>query len=121
MYFATCFHFSIHGNQIGEAGVKILHPSLLKHPLIISLDIGDCGIGDEGLELICQLLAKRHGHPGKPCNCVEMQYNKIKFLLQLVMRQSACLVLNPITVNNYDSLLNCTPMGRASYSMMVPT
>ena len=30
------------------------------------------------------------------------------------MRQSACLVFNPITVNNFASLFNCTTVGRAS-------
>ena len=34
------------------------------------------------------------------------------------MRQSARLVFNPITVNNFASLFNCTAMGRASDSMM---
>ena len=38
-----------------------------------------------------------------------------------IMRQSACLVFNLITVNNFASLFNCTPMGRASDSMMAPT
>ena len=38
-----------------------------------------------------------------------------------IMRQSACLVLNPITVDNFASLFNCTPVGRASDSMMAPT
>ena len=38
-----------------------------------------------------------------------------------IMRQSACLVFNPITVNNFASLFNCTPVGRASNSMMAPT
>ena len=37
------------------------------------------------------------------------------------MRQSACLVFNPITVNNFASLFNCTPVGGASDSMMAPT
>ena len=37
------------------------------------------------------------------------------------MRQSACLVVNPITVNNFASLFNCTPVGRASDSMMAST
>ena len=37
------------------------------------------------------------------------------------MRQFACLVFNPITVNNFASLFNCTPVGRASDSMMAPT
>ena len=38
-----------------------------------------------------------------------------------IMRQSACLVFNPIMVNNFSSLFNCTPVGRASDSMMAPT
>ena len=38
-----------------------------------------------------------------------------------ITRQSACLVFNPITVNNFASLLNCTPVGRVSDSMMAPT
>ena len=38
-----------------------------------------------------------------------------------VMRQSACLVFNPITVDNFAAFFNCTPLGRASDSMMAPT
>ena len=38
-----------------------------------------------------------------------------------VMRQSACLVINQITVNKFAALLNCTPVDRASDSMMTPT
>ena len=38
-----------------------------------------------------------------------------------VIRQSACLVINPITVDNFAALLNCTPADRASDSMMAPT
>ena len=38
-----------------------------------------------------------------------------------VMRQSACLVINPITVDGYATLFNCTPVDRASDSMMAPT
>ena len=34
------------------------------------------------------------------------------------MRQSACLVFNPVTVINYASRFHCTPMGRASDSLM---
>ena len=37
------------------------------------------------------------------------------------MRQSECLVFNPIMVNNFASLFNCMPVGRASDSMMAPT
>ena len=38
-----------------------------------------------------------------------------------VMRQSACLVFDPIKVDNYAAYFNCTPAGRASDSMMAPT
>ena len=38
-----------------------------------------------------------------------------------VMRQSACLFFNPITVDNYAAFFNCTPVGRTSDSMMAPT
>ena len=38
-----------------------------------------------------------------------------------VLQQTACLVVNPITVGNFDFLFNCTPVGRTSDSMMVQT
>ena len=38
-----------------------------------------------------------------------------------IMRQSACLVYNPITVDNFASFFNGTPVGWASDSMMAPT
>ena len=37
------------------------------------------------------------------------------------MRQSVCLVVNPIAVYNFASLFNCTPIGHASDSVMDPT
>ena len=38
-----------------------------------------------------------------------------------VMRQSACLIINPITVDSFASLFSCTPVGSASDSVMGPT
>ena len=35
-----------------------------------------------------------------------------------IMRQSACLALNPITVYSYGFLFNCTTVGQASDSIM---
>ena len=35
-----------------------------------------------------------------------------------LMRQSACLLINPITVDNFDALFNSTLVNRASDSMM---
>ena len=49
-----------------------------------------------------------------------MRYKRISYNLN-VMRQSACLVINPITVDSYAALFNCTPVDRASDSMIPPT
>ena len=38
-----------------------------------------------------------------------------------VMRQNACLVINPTSVDSYVSLFNCTTAGRASDSMTAST
>ena len=38
-----------------------------------------------------------------------------------VMRQSACLVINQITVDNFAALLNCAPVDWASVYLMAPT
>ena len=42
-----------------------------------------------------------------------VRYKRIGYNIN-IMRQSACLVFNPITVNNFASLFNCTLVGRAS-------
>ena len=47
-------------------------------------------------------------------------YKRIGYNIN-IMRQSACLVINPVTVNNFASLSNCTPVCQASDSMMTPT
>ena len=49
-----------------------------------------------------------------------MRYKRIGYNLN-VMRKSACLVINPITVDGYAALLNCTPVDLASDSMIAPT
>ena len=38
-----------------------------------------------------------------------------------VLRQTACLVVDPIKVNSYAYLFNCTTVGRASDLMTVPS
>ena len=48
-----------------------------------------------------------------------VRYKRIGYNIN-IMQHSACLVFNPITVNNFASLFNCTPVGRASDSMMAP-
>ena len=47
-------------------------------------------------------------------------YKKIGYNIN-VLQQTACLVVNPITVGNFAFLFDCTLVGRTSDSMMVPT
>ena len=49
-----------------------------------------------------------------------VRYKRIGYNIN-IMRQSAGLVFNPIMVNNFASVFNCMPVGRASDSMMAPT
>ena len=49
-----------------------------------------------------------------------MRYKRIGYNLN-VMRPSECLVINPITVDGYATLFNCTLVDRVSDSMMAPT
>ena len=48
-----------------------------------------------------------------------IRYKIIEYNMN-VMRQTACLVVSPITVNKFADLFNCTPVGRASPLMMAP-
>ena len=48
------------------------------------------------------------------------RYRRIGYNLK-VCEQSACLAFNPIMVDDYSAFFNCTPVGRASNSMMAPT
>ena len=47
------------------------------------------------------------------------RYRRVGYYLN-IMRQSACLVFNQIMNDNYAAFFNCTPVGRASDSMMAP-
>ena len=47
-------------------------------------------------------------------------YKKIGYIIN-VLQQTACLVVNPITVGNLAFLFNCTPVGWTSDSRMVLT
>ena len=51
---------------------------------------------------------------------ISSHYKKIGYNIN-ALQQTACLVVNPITVGNFAFLFNCTPVGRTSVSMMVPT
>ena len=51
---------------------------------------------------------------------ITQRYIKVGYNLD-AMRQTACLVLNPITVYSYGFLFNCTTVGQASDSMTALT
>ena len=51
---------------------------------------------------------------------ITSHYKKIGYNIN-VLQQTACLVVNPITVGNFSFLFNCGPVGWTSDSMMVPT
>ena len=48
-----------------------------------------------------------------------IRYKRIGYYMN-VMRQPACLVINPIMLSNFAGLFNCTPVGQASDLMMAP-
>ena len=48
------------------------------------------------------------------------RYVRVEYNMD-IMRQTACLVLNPITVYSYGFLFNCTMVGQASDSLMALT
>ena len=51
---------------------------------------------------------------------IVVRYKRIGYDLGVV-RQSACLVVGPVAVGGCAALFNCTPVDRASDSMMAPT
>ena len=51
---------------------------------------------------------------------IVIRHKRIGYYLN-AMRQCACLVINPILVDNFAPLFNCTPVDRASDSLMAPT
>ncbi|NXN65380.1 LRC73 protein, partial [Himantopus himantopus] len=53
--FPFCLH-SLHGSPLTDAGLALLNPALSIHPSLVALDLGDCMLGDEGINLICGLL-----------------------------------------------------------------
>ncbi|KAJ3610136.1 hypothetical protein NHX12_022230 [Muraenolepis orangiensis] len=46
----------LHGSPLLDAGLVTLNTALCSHPSLVSLDLGDCLLGDEALGLICGML-----------------------------------------------------------------
>ena len=49
-----------------------------------------------------------------------VRYKKIGYNID-VLRQTACLVVNPIKVNNFAYIFDCTTVGRTSDGLTVPS
>ncbi|KAB0397871.1 hypothetical protein E2I00_004500, partial [Balaenoptera physalus] len=47
---------TLHGSPLTDAGLALLNPALALHPALVALDLGDCMLGDEAINLICGLL-----------------------------------------------------------------
>ncbi|KAG9344592.1 hypothetical protein AGOR_G00115530 [Albula goreensis] len=43
----------LHGSPLLDAGLVALNTALSTHPSLVSLDLGDCMLGDEAVQLIC--------------------------------------------------------------------
>ncbi|KAG5266264.1 hypothetical protein AALO_G00229040 [Alosa alosa] len=46
----------LHGSPLLDAGLVSLNTALCTHPSLVSLDLGDCMLGDEAVRLICGML-----------------------------------------------------------------
>ncbi|MBN3297070.1 leucine-rich repeat-containing protein 73 [Amia ocellicauda] len=46
----------LHGSPLMDAGLTALNTALSTHPSLVSLDLGDCMLGDDGVQIICGLL-----------------------------------------------------------------
>ena len=85
--------------------------------LVPKFNVGLKSLLQQGLsepEFYGDLVYKR-----KTCACndfstqfrkIILRYKKIGYNIN-VIRQTACMVVNPVTVNNFASLFNCTPAG----------
>ena len=106
--------------QLNKANASDTEAAFLDLHLSISTDIISTKIYDKR-DLVYKL-KKIVGFNNFSAQFIKIisYYKKIGFNIN-VLQQTACMVVNPITVGNFAFLFNCTPVGRTSDSMMVPT
>ena len=111
--------------KIGKAFSKFYY----RHSeLIVKYNIGLKTLLQQGISepiFYGDLVYKFKGIVGKPnfsdqFKKIVKRYIRVGYNLD-IMRQSACLVLNPVTVYSYGFLFNCTTVGQASDSMTALT
>ncbi|KAK3793215.1 hypothetical protein RRG08_012891 [Elysia crispata] len=54
----------IHGSELGDVGMQILGRALSEHPGIVSLDVGDCQLGDVSIDMMYALMLPTTNRPG---------------------------------------------------------
>ena len=115
-------------NPYFEGMVNRIYPPQLHYELVSKFNVGLKTLLHQGLsepEFYGDLIYKFKKIVGRAdfsdqFGKIIVRYKRIGYNIN-IMRQSACLVFNPITVNNFASLFNCKPVGRASDSMIAPT
>lgn len=61
---------SIHGNPLKDSGIQRICKELVQHPQIVSLDVSDCELTDQSMEVLCSLLPKTGSRPGDLYHCI---------------------------------------------------
>ena len=51
-------HFRLHGTNLNLRQVRKLWKGLRRHPILESLDLGDCGLTDDSIQYVARLLRK---------------------------------------------------------------
>ncbi|CAC5401822.1 Leucine-rich repeat-containing protein 73 [Mytilus coruscus] len=113
---------SIHGNSIGDAGMKKIAKTLLHHPTIASLDVGDCDLSDDSIETICNLLPP-HGKKSGLIDLTMSSNQKITeqgwIKLSVSMAASSCLQELYLDYNMIGDLAASSMLvGLASHSQL---
>ncbi|KAM5165274.1 leucine-rich repeat-containing protein 73-like [Mantella aurantiaca] len=72
---------SLHKNRSLQSlflhGNPLTNPALAGYPSMVSLDLGDCLLGDEGISLICGLLPPDGAKPGERTICPSTRLSSI--------------------------------------------
>ncbi|KAL8611148.1 hypothetical protein ACOMHN_064438 [Nucella lapillus] len=53
----------LHGSFLGDDGIQLLGKSLVSHPNIVSLDVGDCHLGDVAVDVLYDLILPENNRP----------------------------------------------------------
>ena len=122
-YVKTRIRFSLRDKRLFEiTEVEITRVDCILAIPLPKIKVNNIGTkADRTLDFLRRNSSAGHGIQGAGLVCPEvvMRYKRIGYYIN-VMLQSACLVINPVTVDSFASLCNCTLVGRASDPMMGP-